>query len=689
MKMRFTLLGVLLCLLAACTQLENEIEGLDSNKTVTVSLQAPEAILTPLTRNGEAGSVALRFIAEIWKYDESSAGYSTKYLRLEKKADGGATNTTFSFDIAAQGKYRMLLWADYIDAASVAGEEDGTFTDKYYVTNFSNTSGEYKGLKAIKVNGNNYALNTEARDAFYKTVDFEKGGLQVNLPSQTLTHAVGKLVVKEKSSDVFSQSKSLSVAYEVPNTFNVETGATVGSTPYKVNVTDLPLAGNVEEADYTLFYDYILVSAGDAGYSIAQVTLKGKDHNGNEYEKTGIPALPVKQNKSTMVSGTNMLVKPVEQGNQVSVNVDINEKWDDDITVDGDSEGSEETLAFVGDGTLDSPFEISSADNLMKLMELVNGGTVIPNDTKTYAEAYYKQTAEIITSSNTHKVCIGTTTNPFKGTYDGAGYKVSGNDENVTEKGLTMLSATEQIGDIAMFGVVENAVLKNIRLVANNQNKSAYNTSAAGICAVAKGTTTIENSLCKVMNITCNGTAVAGICAIAESGTLAIKGCKVEQYASSGIKGNDSRNEYIGGILGYVKSGATVSITDSYNTAKIAQTPDEADCMGGICGGNLGTLTVTNCYTTASFTYNEDVTAASESQALSGYIVGGGETLTGVTITDCYYVKPGGKKAQAKFTNGTEMKSGSWPTWNINDTAWKSVGIYDAENPTYPTLDWE
>lgn len=252
-----------------------------------------------------------------------------------------------------------------------------------------------------------------------------------------------------------------------------------------------------------------------------------------------------------------------------------------------------------------------------------------------------------------------------------------------------MLSATEQIGDIAMFGVVENATLKNIRLVANNQNKSANNTSAAGICAVAKGNTTIENSLCTVMNITCNGIAVAGICAMAESGTLTIKGCKVEQYASSGIKGNDSSNEYIGGILGYVKSGATASITDSYNTAKIAQTPDEADCMGGICGGNLGTLTVTNCYTTASFSYNTSVTDASDSQALSGYIVGGEETLAGVTITECYYAKPGGKKAQAKYTNGTAMKSDSWPTWNINDTAWKSLGSYDAENPTYPTLDWE
>lgn len=85
MKMRFTLLGVLLCLLAACTQLENEIEGLGSNKTVTVSLHTPEATLTPLTRNGEAESVALRFIAEIWKYDEISDKYSSKYLRLEKK----------------------------------------------------------------------------------------------------------------------------------------------------------------------------------------------------------------------------------------------------------------------------------------------------------------------------------------------------------------------------------------------------------------------------------------------------------------------------------------------------------------------------------------------------------------------------------------------------------------------------
>lgn len=696
MKKVMMLLSALLYFFSACTQMENEVESVNTGKTVRLSLSMPETSMTPITRAGE--EVALRFVAEVWSYDETAQSYATQVLRREQKAESGTKSAMLSFELETQGKYRLLLWADYVDAAAEADAE-GCFADKYYDTKFTNTAtSEYKGLKGVKVNAANFALNTEARDAFYKSVEFEKGETNLELEAQTLTRAVGKLVVKEKDAEAYGKSTSLSVKYDVPNTFNVETGATVGKTPYTVDVAEQALAGDAVSEDYTLFYDYVLTSAGDAGYTIATVTLTGE----GGYVKDGIPALPIKQNKRTVVSGSNMLVAPAQPGNTVDVTATIDDVWSDDITLDGDETGETPTepdpvdpteAAFAGSGTADAPFELGSAEDLAKLMELVNEGTAIPGEAKsvaaTYAEACYKQMAEIFASG----VCIGTATNPFKGVYDGNGMKISGYSatDGTTENGLVVAAATADMGDVALFGVVENATLKNIRLVVNNQNKTDDNTSAAGICAVAKGTVAIENSLCDIANLTCNGVAIAGICAVAETGsTLTIAGCKVKQFKSSGIKGNASQNEYIGGILGQVKSGATATITDSYNTAKIVQTPDEADKMGGICGGSEGTLTLTNCYSNASFGYQADITNFALYAALSGYLVGGEETMSGVTITDCYYVKPNGKKAQAKIDNGaTMMKEGSWPAWDINSTKWASVGAFDATAPVYPTLDWE
>lgn len=692
MKKVMMLLSALLYFFSACTQMENEVESVNTGKTVRLSLSMPETSMTPITRADE--EVALRFVAEVWSYDETAQSYATKVLRKEQKAESGTKSAMLSFELETQGKYRLLLWADYVDAAAEADAE-GCYADKYYDTKFTNAAtNEYKGLKGVKVNTANFALNTEARDAFYKSVEFEKGETNLELDAQTLTRAVGKLVVKEKDAEAYGKSTSLSVKYDVPNTFNVETGKTVGNAPYTVDVTGQALAGDATANDYTLFFDYVLISAGDAGYTIPTVTLTGEDG----YVKDGIPALPIKQNKRTVVSGSNMLVAPAQPGNAVDVTATIDEAWSDDITMDGDDAGeipvepeNPTEAAFAGSGTADAPFELGSDDDLAKLMELVNAGTAIPGEAKsaaaTYAEAYYKQTAEIFASV----VCIGTATNPFKGVYDGNGMKISGYSaaDGITENGLVVANATADMGDVALFGVVENATLKNIRLVVNNQNKTNDNRSAAGICAVAKGTVAIENSLCEIANLTCNGVAIAGICAVAETGTLTITGCKVAQFRSSGIKGNDSQNEYIGGILGQVKPGATATITDSYNTAKIVQTPDETDKMGGICGGNEGTLTLTNCYSNASFGYQTDITDFANSAALSGYLVGGEETMSGVTITDCYYVKPNGKKAQAKINNGAKMmKEGSWPAWDINNTTWASVGAFDATDP-YPTLDWE
>lgn len=665
MKKMTILAFALLCLLAtACTQQEElGANTAAEGDAVKLSLSLPEVSMTPVTRAGEAQE-QVRFIMEAWMWDEVAQSYNLKKLRMETA--GSATTADFSFRLPEAGKYRILVWADYISAC--AADESGAYADRYYDT--------AEGLKTIKVVTDGYVLDAN-RDAFYGSVDVDS-----NVPGiipLRLKRAVGKLVLAEKELQAYAKSASLKVKYTVPTGFNVEDGQADGA--FTADCTKELPENPVKEGEYCLLCsDYLLAPGGDTAYTISDMSLHGMARqpagSGTEpatVRKETPAAVLVKQNRRTVIVGTFMLVEAFEI-----------------------KEPEEIEAAFAGQGTAEAPYEIGSLGDLVRLMQAVNSGEADPKTLglSAYAEACYRQTAEIMVPENTTqepKVCIGTAANPFRGVYDGAGMKISGMTGG-EEKGMAAPAATVGMGDIALFGVVESATLKNIRLVANNQNKTAENTSAAGICAVAKGTTVIENSLCDISNITCSGVAVAAICAVAESGSLTIKGCKVKQFANSGVKGNDSRNEYIGGILGWVKAGAAASVIDSYNTAKIVQTPDEPDRMGGICGGNEGTLTLTNCYSTASFGYATKELDATSTQALSGYMVGGAaDAISGVTFESCFYAKPSGAKAQAKnaYAGVKAMNDKNWPAWDMAATAWGNLGTYDAAAPAYPTLDWE
>lgn len=91
-------------------------------------------------------------------------------------------------------------------------------------------------------------------------------------------------------------------------------------------------------------------------------------------------------------------------------------------------------VGFDGFGIKTNPYLIKDAEDLKLLAKKVNGG-------ETYEGKYFKQTADIDLNNETNWTPIGTVTNdgkdarPFKGTFDGDGYKitklkVTGNSDN-------------------------------------------------------------------------------------------------------------------------------------------------------------------------------------------------------------------------------------------------------------------
>ena len=110
--------------------------------------------------------------------------------------------------------------------------------------------------------------------------------------------------------------------------------------------------------------------------------------------------------------------------------------------VEETTESTGPMYAFSGKGTEGEPYLLSEAEELEQLAELVNSGA------EGYAEAYYALNADLLLGSHTS---IGTEGNPFRGHFDGNGFRITG---------LSGGSGKYQ----GLFGVTEEASLVRIAL---------------------------------------------------------------------------------------------------------------------------------------------------------------------------------------------------------------------------------
>lgn len=173
---------------------------------------------------------------------------------------------------------------------------------------------------------------------------------------------------------------------------------------------------------------------------------------------------------------------------------------------------------------------------------------------------------EIDLSSITNWTPIGNSTYPFKGTFDGKNFQISGMYDLVgDEKGL--------------FGVTKNAVIRNVIVTGSYSSTTDYN---GGLVGKMKGGL-IENCINKV-SVTC----------MRKSYTGGIAGC-VEDGAVILNCGNEEKitgHTYTGGIAGSV--GANCKIISCYNEAIVDKGQDNSSLRGGITGFNDGEII--NCY---------------------------------------------------------------------------------------------
>ena len=274
---------------------------------------------------------------------------------------------------------------------------------------------------------------------------------------------------------------------------------------------------------------------------------------------------------------------------------------------------------FVGDGTQNNPYQINSAELLLKLSTEYN------KDPASFAGKHWKQTAEIdMTGVKFTPIGISTA---FSGTYDGGNHAI---------KNLTIASAATNVG---LFGTVgNNAVIKNVVL---------YDT-----CAISA-----SNKSCRVGGI-------AGY--INASGTNIIENCvNHATVTSSATPSFGSSPSYAGGIVGVIASSKNNLVIGCKNYGAVKQTVEGVYYAGGIAGSILTNTVVANCENHGTVTalsgetwggLGNGSTAGGIAASSAGYVsgcsndgavtagmyVGGivGQNLSGAVVESCYNAGP-------------------------------------------------
>lgn len=271
----------------------------------------------------------------------------------------------------------------------------------------------------------------------------------------------------------------------------------------------------------------------------------------------------------------------------------------------------------------DGSYTVTSADGLMNIAKLVNGGKTDINITLT---------ADIDLTGKDWTP-IGTDyDNSYKGTFDGGGHTITG---------LTFTTNDEYAGLFGWLnraGTVKNVVMEGVQITSNQ----IYGGSIGGVVGSSWGT--IEN--CSVSGSVSGTVYVGGVVGVQIGGS--ITGCS----SSATVKGMVD----VGGVAGQTNSSATLTACYATGNVTLEIAPKKNIAGGGLVGMNGGSRGLLACYATGNVTSTGSST---------GYVhIGGFLGNNYTTVTACYWKNnhEQGIGYNKKSTGATKV-DGSVVTW--------------------------
>ncbi len=319
-------------------------------------------------------------------------------------------------------------------------------------------------------------------------------------------------------------------------------------------------------------------------------------------------------------------------------------------------------------------YEISTATALREFATLVNGGSdsingQLMNDIDLGGIAENGDGIE-----GKEFTPIGSSTTTFKGTFKGAGFKVSG------------LYINDSTADYqALFGAVDGATIENLGV----SGSVAGNNYVGSL--VGHATASLITECYSDATVTGERSYVGGV--VGRSDTSTIISCY-----NTGAVCNITTNIYLGGIVGFINNSRVVSC---YNSGKVS---GKYYHVGGIVGYMTTYSLVTACY-------NAGV-VSSDSSSYVGSVVG---WLVGGTVTSNYYLAGTHTTGigdisslltgEATEKSTAEMQAASFVTtlnnaaytYNNDDSyaaypdacAWAADDATDPINSGYPVFDYD
>ena len=298
----------------------------------------------------------------------------------------------------------------------------------------------------------------------------------------------------------------------------------------------------------------------------------------------------------------------------------------------------------------DGSYTVTSADGLMNVAELVNGG-------KTDINITLDKNIDLTGKGWTP---IGTSfDNSYKGTFDGGGHTITG---------LTVTTNDQFVGLFGYLnraGMVKNVVMEGIQITSNHMFGCT-----GGVVGYSWGT--IEN--CSVSGSVSGTDCVGGVVGSQKAGSII--GCS----SSATVKGT----RYVGGVAGE-KQGTMIAC---YATGDVTLEIDSQRDLsgGGVVGFNIGSR-VLACYATGNVTS----TGSSTGNVHIGGLLGDSYT----EVTACYWKnnqEQGIGRNHHKTAPEATKVDGTVVTWknavDAMNTALKNAGSewrYEF-NGTLPTL---
>ena len=270
----------------------------------------------------------------------------------------------------------------------------------------------------------------------------------------------------------------------------------------------------------------------------------------------------------------------------------------------------------------DGSYTVTSADGLMNVAELVNGG-------KTDINITLDKNIDLTGKDWTP---IGTDyDNSYKGTFDGGGHTITG---------LTFTTNDEYAGLFGWLnraGTVKNVVMEGVQITSNQ----IYGGSIGGVVGYSWGT--IEN--CSVSGSVSGTVYVGGVVGAQIGGS--ITGCS----SSATVKGTVD----VGGVAGQTNSSATLTACYATGNVTIEIDPAKNIAGGSLVGMNAGSSLLA-CYATGNVTSTGSST---------GYVhIGGFLGNNYTTVTACYWKNnhEQGIGYNKKSTEATKV-DGTGVTW--------------------------